>query len=87
VTQQSDIRAGDLACTEVVELMTDYLEDALSPAEAVRLERHLETCTGCTEYLDQMRTLAGSLGGLASDSISTEMRDGLIAAFRRVRRP
>ena len=23
-----------------------------------RYERHLETCPGCTEYLDQMRTIA-----------------------------
>ena len=29
-----------------------------------------------------MRTIAGSLGGLAEDSIPAEMRDGLIAAFR-----
>ena len=67
--------------------MTDYLEGALSAAEARRLERHFETCPGCTEYLDQMRTIAGSLGGLAGDSIPADMRAGLIAAFRRVRRP
>ena len=62
--------------------MTDYLEGAMPAAEAARLERHIETCPGCTEYLDQMRTIAGSLGGLAGDSIPAEMRDGLIAAFR-----
>ena len=59
--------ADDLACTAVVEIMTDYLEGALPAAEARRLERHLETCPGCTEYLEQMRTVAGSLGGLAEE--------------------
>jgi anti-sigma factor RsiW len=78
--------AEDLACTEEVEMMTDYLEGALPAAEARRLERHLETCPGCTEYLDQIRAVAGSLGGLTGDSISTEMRDGLIAAFRDFRK-
>jgi anti-sigma factor RsiW len=77
--------ADDLACTEEVEIMTDYLEGALPAAEARRLERHLETCPGCTEYLEQMRTLAGSLGGLTEDSLPGEMRDGLIAAFRSFR--
>jgi anti-sigma factor RsiW len=80
-----DTPAADLACAKVVEIVTDYLEGALSAPEARRLERHLETCPGCTEYLDQMRTIAGSLGGLDADSIPAGMRDAVIAAFRRVR--
>jgi len=74
--------AEDLACIEAVEVMTDYLDGALPAVEALRLERHLETCTGCTEYLEQMRTLAGSLGGLTKDSLPAETRDALLAAFR-----
>jgi anti-sigma factor RsiW len=77
--------AGDLACTEEVEMVTDYLEGALPAHEARRLERHLETCPGCTEYLEQMRTVAGSLGGLTEAPLPAEMRDGLIDAFRRSR--
>jgi len=77
----------DLACIEVVEMITAYLEGALSAAEARALEDHLQTCPGCSEYLAQMRELAGSLGGLSGDTLPAEMRDGLIAAFRRVRNP
>ncbi len=76
----------DLACAEEVEIMTDYLEGALPAAQASRLERHLETCPGCTEYLEQMRTLAGSLGGLDHASIPADVRDELLAAFRDLRR-
>jgi anti-sigma factor RsiW len=82
---RSDTPASDLACREEVEIMTDYLEGALPAAKAIRLERHLATCPGCTEYLRQMRTIAGSLGGLSEDSIPGEMRDALIAAFGDVR--
>jgi anti-sigma factor RsiW len=82
---RSDTAAADLACREAVEVMTGYLEGALPAAEARRLERHLATCPGCTEYLHQMRTIAGSLGGLSEDSIPREMRDALIAAFRALR--
>jgi anti-sigma factor RsiW len=72
----------DLACIEEIELVTDYLEGALPEDEAARLERHLESCPGCTEYLEQMRSIAGSLGGLAEDPLPAELRSGLIDAFR-----
>jgi anti-sigma factor RsiW len=78
--------ADDLACTEEVELITDYLEGALPAGEVRRLERHLQTCPGCTEYLEQMRMIAGSLRGLEGASLPAEMRDGLIAAFRSARK-
>ena len=80
-----DTPADDLACNEVVEIITDYLEGALSAREVRRLERHLATCPGCEMYLDQMRTIAGSLGGLDEACIPAAMRDDLVAAFRRFR--
>jgi anti-sigma factor RsiW len=73
----------DLACTHVVEIVTEYLEGALPAAEAQRLERHLGMCPGCAEYLEQLRAVAGSLRGLTEASFPAEMRDALIADFRR----
>jgi anti-sigma factor RsiW len=55
---------SDLACIEVVELVTDYLEGALGPEQTRRFEQHVDACPGCTEYLEQMRMVAGSLRGL-----------------------
>jgi len=57
-----------LNCVEAVELVTDYVEGALPDAERRRLEAHLESCPGCTEYLEQMKMVARSLGGLREDS-------------------
>jgi anti-sigma factor RsiW len=85
--QNPALPPDDLACVEEVELITDYLEGALPAETAGRLERHLETCPGCTEYLEQMRTLSGSLGGLDHPSIPSDVRDDLLAAFRDLRRP
>ena len=73
--------AEELSCVELVELVTDYLEGALPDAQARRLEHHLDTCPGCTEYLTQLRTVAGSLRGLTEESFPEEMRDGVIADF------
>lgn len=75
----------DLACREEVELITDYLEGALPDAQRARLEAHLETCPGCTEYLEQMRTLAGGLGALREAALPDALREGLIASFRELR--
>jgi anti-sigma factor RsiW len=77
----------DLACTEVVELVTDYLEGALPDAERRRLEAHLESCPGCTEYVAQMSAVAGSLGGLREEGIPRDTRSSLIAWFRAARKP
>jgi anti-sigma factor RsiW len=75
----------DLACIEEVELITDYLEGALPEADRRRLEAHLETCPGCTEYLAQMKAVAGSLGGLREEGLPRELRDSLIATLRDIR--
>jgi anti-sigma factor RsiW len=76
----------DLACIDEVELITDYLEGALPEAERRRLEAHLETCPGCTEYLEQMKAVAGSLHGLRDDRFPRELRDSLIATLRDIRK-
>ena len=74
--------SNDLACHDLVELITDYLEDALSPPERARLDAHLETCRGCREYLAQMRQTVAALGHLPADSIEPGMRAQLLQVFR-----
>jgi hypothetical protein len=44
-----------LTCQELVELVTDYFEDVLTPAERDRFDAHLKVCPGCEYYLEQMR--------------------------------
>ena len=65
----SELRAPRLTCREVVELLTDHLEDALSADERARVEEHLATCSDCTSYLDQLRTTIGVLGHLRRQDV------------------
>lgn len=74
---------GDLACIELVELLTDYLEGALPPDEVAAVERHLAGCAGCATYLAQMRATIRRLGSLPVDSISPATMDVLLSAFAR----
>ena len=71
----------ELACQEVVELVTAYLEDALDPVDRERFEEHLVFCDGCGNYLEQMRTTI-RLTGRVEDELPGELQTELLEAFR-----
>jgi anti-sigma factor RsiW len=70
-------------CNEFVELVTAYLDDALSPDDEQRVLEHLDLCDGCSTYLDQIRTTVAAVAELPADEIATPGRDRLLDAFRR----
>ena len=72
----------EMACRELVEVVTDYLDGTLSDDDRRRFEAHLEECPYCAEYVEQMRQTAGALGGLDGEGLSPEARAELLAAFR-----
>jgi anti-sigma factor RsiW len=72
-----------ISCQEVVEVITDYLEGKLAPADVAIFEAHLELCDGCKWYLDQMRTTIAAVGRIEETDVPPELRDNLLAAFRR----
>lgn len=72
----------DLACAELVELVTEYLEGGLTKAERARFEEHIGVCQGCSNYLDQMRETIAVVGRIDSDDLSDEAKAELLAAFR-----
>ena len=74
--------AEDLTCAELVELVSDYIEGALALDDRVRFEGHLTICSGCANYLDQMRTTIALSGRLRVDDLSPEVRADLVDAFR-----
>jgi anti-sigma factor RsiW len=78
-------RRRDLVCQQAVELVTDYLEGALSRADRRRFEAHLAGCPHCTEYLAQMRSTIGLTGGIAVEDLPPQLRDDLVAVYRRWR--
>ncbi len=73
--------ADELTCQELVELVTDYLEGALPPAERERFEAHLEACEGCRLHLEQMRTTIGLVRAVGPSEEQPEVT-ALMEAFR-----
>lgn len=69
-------------CRQVVELMTDYLDGALSAEDRARFEDHLNGCDGCRAYLAQLRATREVVGRLAEEPIPKAVEDELVKAFR-----
>ena len=77
----------DITCREVLELLTDYLDGALAPADAEAVATHLDACEGCRRYLEQFKASIEAAAELREDTVPTEVRETLLAAFRTWRRP
>ena len=75
-----------VSCQEVVELVSDYLEQALPADEAAVFEQHLNFCEGCLWYVDQVRRTVDTVGELTEDRVPEDTKAKLMAAFRDWRR-
>jgi Predicted transmembrane transcriptional regulator (anti-sigma factor) len=76
------VTPSDIACIELVELLTDYLEGVLPPDEVAAVEAHLADCPPCRRYLDQMRATIDALGSVPVETLSDEACETLLEAFR-----
>jgi len=72
-------------CAGLVELVTEYLEDALAPDIRARFEAHVAICEGCEIYLAQMRATVAAAGNVDVEHVAPATLDRLIAAYRAAR--
>jgi anti-sigma factor RsiW len=73
----------ELVCQQVVELVTDYLDGALSRSDRRRFERHLKGCPNCSRYLEQMRATIAATGTLRLQDLSPQAEEEFTVLFRR----
>jgi anti-sigma factor RsiW len=74
--------AEQLSCQKLVELVTDYLEGALPPAERARFDAHIAGCDGCRAYLEQIRVTIRLSGTLRPEQLDPGAEEALLEAFR-----
>ena len=72
-----------IVCRQAVELVTDYLEGALTADERIRFEAHLADCPHCSEYLAQIRITIDALGQVDPDELSAKALDDLVGLYRQ----
>ena len=79
----------DLACDDLVNRVTEYLDGELDDSQRARSERHLEVCDGCRAALDQFQTVIRLVGRLTPADVAridALTRDRLMATLRAARR-
>ena len=74
--------SDDISCPELVELVSDYLEGALTASDRARLESHVAGCGNCAAYVRQMRETITLMGQLPTQTLSVETETRLRVAFR-----
>ena len=74
----------ELPCQDLVEVVTDYLDGALSDVNHRRFEEHLAICERCVAYVEQIRLTIVATGraGVPGEALPAELREGIRHAFR-----
>jgi anti-sigma factor RsiW len=75
-------KAPGMDCNELVELVTDYLEGKLPPADVERFAAHLQECEACAMYIEQIRQSVAVVGMLSEETLPQGAADALLAEFR-----
>lgn len=75
------MQVRELTCKELVEVVTDYLEDRMPAQDRLLFEEHLAFCSWCVTYLEQMRETIRVSGALREDDLEPATRDALLDLF------
>jgi predicted anti-sigma-YlaC factor YlaD len=74
-----------ITCRAAVELMTDYLEGAVTGKERDRFEQHLRHCQPCARILEQMRAVPSVVRAVDTEALDPATRAELIELYRSTR--
>ncbi len=71
-----------MTCRELVDLLTDYLEGALDPETARALERHLEGCDSCHNFIKTYKATTAWVGQVTYEEMPDELKDRLASFLK-----
>ena len=79
------IYSDEIVCQQLVELVTDYFDENLSSRERELLEEHLKGCSGCRNYIEQMRETIRLTHTVRRDDVPVGIRNQLLDIFKQWR--
>ena len=79
------LRRRDIVCQQAVELVTDYLDGALSRRDRRRFESHLRACPNCSAYLEQIKITIELTGSIQPEDLTPQARTDIVELYRRWR--
>jgi anti-sigma factor RsiW len=71
-----------IACQELLELISGYLDGALPRDTTAAIEAHLAACDDCTTVLEEFRRTIALTGQLREEQLVPADRELLLATFR-----
>lgn len=75
-----------ITCADALELITEYLDDALAPRDLDDFTTHLRGCQACTVYVEQFQQTIQLAPLVREDvEVDSESVDRLVAEFARRR--
>jgi mycothiol system anti-sigma-R factor len=63
------VKPAPIPCSEAVQQLWDYLDQAVSPQEQEQVERHLSFCRTCCGELEFAKQLRGFLATQGADEL------------------
>ena len=72
-----------LTCKEVVELVTELLDDAMPAEDRARLEQHLLVCPPCTLHIRQVKSTIDLAAALHAAAVPSPSVVELFRAWKR----
>ena len=68
------VKQGPIECSEAVGQLWDYLDQAVSPQDQEKVERHLSFCRSCCGELEFARELRGFLASQGAGEFPEQVR-------------
>lgn len=76
---------SEVTCQELVELLSDYLDEQTSPSELQTVSAHLSDCPGCQTALDHLRASIELTRSAEVAALDPEVRRRLLDEFRAIK--
>jgi anti-sigma factor RsiW len=71
------------SCSQLTEILTDYLEGRMPLDQRIAVKLHLMMCQDCTAYVQQTRLTIQALGQLPAELTPEPVRDVLLKHYRK----
>jgi len=73
----------EISCKELVDLVADYMEEALSDDARAQFEQHLSECGYCSAYIQQMHVTVKLTHQLAETETDKPAPTEILDIFRK----
>jgi len=78
---------GSIACREIFERLSEYLDAELPPDLCERIELHMAGCAPCEEFLESLRRTVRLVAEVDAPTMPAELHEAVKQAYARLLAP